>query len=118
MCRNRHLPARAKGPWAYSEHGRSLAALVFAAEHQLLHAGDGLGAAGLGAQLGHKGRGLRIFLVGQMLALDMPFENLVEHGIGRQAVLVLLAGSQFGRGRLVDDGLRDQLAARMAVDMA
>lgn len=54
----------------------------------------------------------------QALAFDEQLEHFVQHGVGRQAVHIALARGQFRRRLLVDDGLRDQLAPRLFVDMA
>ena len=46
----------------------------------------------------------------RLLALDQPLQDLVEHVVGRQRVLVLLVLAQLRGRRLGDDVLRDHLA--------
>lgn len=118
MGGNGHLAARAEGARAHAQYGRGLRALVLAAEDHALDAVNQLGTAGLAQQLGHKALGRAVFGGGQVPAFDGVFEDFVQHRIGRQAVLVLLVGRQLGRGRLVDDGLGNQLSARTVVDVA
>ena len=46
------------------------------------------------------------------LALDQALQDVVEHVVGRQRILVLLVLAQLGRRRLGDDVLRDHHAVR------
>src|SRR3546814_15081330 len=78
-----------------------------------LHAGAGLSALVFG-QLQHAPHAVHQLAVvaalddgvDALLALDEPLEDVVEHGIGRQRVLVLLVVLQLGGRRLGDDAFR------------
>src|SRR3546814_7896504 len=85
-----------------SLHARaSLAALVL---RQLQHAPDAVHQVAVVAA--------RDDDVDALLALDEALQDVVEHRIGRQAVLVLLVRLQLGRRRLGDDALRDDPPGR------
>src|SRR6185312_1635385 len=49
-------------------------------------------------------------LIDALVTLHVGFEDGVEHLVGRERIGVALAGAKFGRGRLVEDGLRNYLA--------
>lgn len=78
---------------------RRLAALVFSDVEQVFDPVNGCLLMSAGDDL------LRAHLL-----LDQAFENVVEHGIGRQRILIRLVGAEFGRRRLVDDVLRNDFA--------
>ena len=77
----------------------------------------GAACVGRGQLVDKQARGI-VLLRREALAFDQDLQYLVQHRVGRQAVLVLLARRQLGRRRLVDDGLRNDLAARAVVDVA
>ena len=52
--------------------------------------------------------------LGRLVALDVALQDLVEHVVGRQRVLVGLVGPQLGRRRLGEHRFRDDRACRAA----
>src|SRR6185369_17782066 len=92
---DRVAPVAAEVAVADLHSGRSLAALILGAQQLRFDVGDErLVLTGRVGYLRH----------GQFL-IDQPFEDTVERGIWRKAVLVLLAGTKLGGRRLGDHPL-------------
>ncbi len=112
------MPPAAKGAGAHTHDGRGLAALVFVAGHHAAHALHQRATCLVALQLCHECARSCVFGGRQALAFNHQLEHFVQHRVGRQAVHIALAGGQFGRGFLVDDGLGNQLAPGVGVDVA
>src|SRR5947209_4905471 len=87
--------------------GRSLAAFVFAGidqAHDTLH------------RFAIKTHGYDLFEAAVLLGVGA--QNGIEHLVGREAIGVLLAGAQFGGGRLFDDGWRYDRSVSQRVAIA
>src|SRR4051812_47531001 len=97
--RDRQPPVAPEGARGYADAGRRLPPLVFG---QVDHADHPLYVLARQPQPGQ--------LVGVEVALDVTLEDLVEHLVGRQRVLVLLVGRQLSRRRPGRDIGRDELA--------
>src|SRR6266851_5400271 len=92
LLRDREWPAKAKGARGDLQSGRSLLALVFV----LIH---------VQRDVAHQLQ-IEAVMIGNLLGaaqvLDVGLQNSVQDIVGRQAVLVLLVGTQLRRRSLVD----------------
>src|ERR671935_1403253 len=103
--RDRHPAIAAKSPGRDLDAWRRLPALVLAAVDELDDARDDFAVVPGGHQL-----------LEAAVVLDVALQDRVQHGVGRQRVLVLLILAQLGRGRLRQHALGyDRPVDRVAV---
>src|SRR5947208_14709670 len=93
LLSDREWPAKAKGARGDLQAGRGLLAFVLVAIHQQRDVADQFQ--------------IESVMIGNLLGAPQVFniglKNPVKNMVRRQAVLVLLVGTQFGRRRLLDN---------------